>query len=503
MKRGSFRTKCRWSLFVKSILFGLALAAGAVVAQDMPPPPQPPETNAPAQQTAPQQPQSAPAQQQTAPPPQQMPPPEQTTPPPEVPPPPATTPAQAKPLDAKARAKAVRDYAKGGSATVEKLAEYLNDPDIDVRIEAVKGIDEIGGPGSVAPLLHALSDPDPEVQIRATDGLVNFYAPGYLQRGNLLHRAGTAIKSHFTDTNDQVIDPWVEVRPDVIIALGKVVRGGASTHARANAARAIGVLRGRAAIPDLLQAMRAKEDEVLYESLNALEKIHDPTVAPQILWLLRDPNEKVQIAALETTGLLQNRSALPDVRDALDRARNEKVRRAALEAIALMPDESVHGVLTSYLTNKDDALRGSAAEGLARLKNPADKPALQRMFNEDKKTAPRLGAAFGLVALGDTSSAELGPLRYLVSTLNSVGYRDVARPYLVELARDPNVRQALYPMLQGATREEKTGLADVFARSGGKDSLPYLETLSRDPDTTVAQEGLRALRTLQARTSAS
>ncbi len=424
----------------------------------------------------------------------------QNTPPP-LPPPQNQAPAPAE--DAKERAKAVREYAKGDSASIEKLASYLSDPDIDVRVEAVKGIDQIGGPGSVDPLVRALSDNDPEVQIRATDGLVNFYLPGYLQTGGLLKRASAAVKAHFTDTNDQVIDPWVEVRPDVIRALGKVVRGASSMHARADAARAIGILRGRAAIPDLMQAMRTKDDEVMYESLNALQKIHDPTVAPQITWLLHDLSDRIQIKALETTGLLQNRAALPDVRNALDHAHNQKVRRAALEAIALMPDDSVHGLLVSYLDNKDDQLRCSAAEGLARLKNSADEQALQHVFQNDKKTAPRLGAAFGLVALGHREGTEFGPLRYLVSNLNSAGYRDVTRPYLTELARDPAVRQALYPMLQGASKDEKTGLAEVFARSGDKDSLPYLQTISRDPDADVAQEGLRALRTLQARTSAT
>ncbi|HZU28717.1 MAG TPA: HEAT repeat domain-containing protein [Bryobacteraceae bacterium] len=409
--------------------------------------------------------------------------------------------------DTKDRAKAVRDYAKSQGATIEKLATYLSDPDIDVRVEAVKGIDEIGGAATIDPLVRALADNDPEVQIRATDGLVNFYLPGYLQKGGLtapFRRAGSAIKAHFTDTNDQVIDPYVEVRPDVIMALGKVVTGAASMHARANAARAIGILRGRAAIPDLLSAMRrSKDDEVMYESLIALQKIHDPTVAPQITWMLRDLSDRIQVTALETTGLLQNRAALPDVRDALNRAHNNKVRRAALEAIALMPDDSVHGVLVSYLNDKDDALRASAAEGLARLKNPADLPALEKMFNTDKKTAPRLAAAFGMVNLGRLEGTELGPLRYLVNQLNSVGYRETARPYLVELARDPAVRQSIYPLLQGASRDEKTGLADVLARSGGPDALPYLQTISRDPDTTVAEAGVRALKTLQARTSRS
>ena len=61
------------------------------------------------------------------------------------------------------------------------------------------------------------------MQIRATDGLVNFYLPGYVKHGlsASLQRVGTSIKGQFTDTNDQVIDPYIKVRPDVIAALGQ------------------------------------------------------------------------------------------------------------------------------------------------------------------------------------------------------------------------------------------------------------------------------------------
>ncbi len=64
---------------------------------------------------------------------------------------------------------------------------------------------------------------------------------------------------------------------------------------------------------------------------------------------------------------------------------------------------------------------------------------------------------------------EFDPLRYLVNDLNSSAYRGVSRAYLTELARDPEVRQALYPALKepGVTKDEKTGLAEVLAASGG------------------------------------
>src|SRR5689334_19704397 len=149
--------------------------------------------------------------------------------------------------DAKQRAKAVRELGKGGSQEIERIEPYLADPDLDVRLEAVKGIVEIGTQASLNPLIKATSDNDAEVQIRATDGLVNFYVPGYVKTGLTasLRRMGSSIKSRFTETNDQVIDPYIQPRPEVIQALGRLARGGASMEARANAARAVGILRGR------------------------------------------------------------------------------------------------------------------------------------------------------------------------------------------------------------------------------------------------------------------
>jgi HEAT repeat protein len=406
--------------------------------------------------------------------------------------------------DAKQRAKAVRDYAKGaGSEIIPKLEPYLSDPDVDVRLEAVKGIVDIGTQRSLDPLIKAAGDNDPEIQIRATDGLVNFYVPGYIKTGLTasLKRAGASIKGKFTDTNDLVIDPYVEVRPEVVVALGRIARGGASLDARANAARAVGILRGRQAVPDLEEALSSKDTQLIYESLVALQKIRDPEAGPKIAFLLHDLNEKVQVAAIETTGLLVNRNAVTDLRDILDRSRKMPVKRAALTAMSQMPDPQLHGVYTAYLDNKDDGLREAAAEGIARLKSPADLATAERAFGEEKKTGPRLSLAFALVELGKRDTGEFDPLRYLVNNLNSSGFRGVARPYLTELARDPEVRQALYPLLKEATatKDEKTGLAEVLAVSGDRESIAPMETLSQDSDSEVAQAARRALQSLRAR----
>jgi len=403
--------------------------------------------------------------------------------------------------DPKKRARAARELGRQGFEAIPRLQALLSDHAVEVRVEAVKAIIEIGGPRSIEPLIQAAGDNDAEVQIRATDGLVNFYLPGYVRTGlsATLRRVGTALTSRFTDTNDQVIEPYVQVRPEVIAALGKIARGGASMEARANAARAIGILRGRQAIPDLLEAIRSKDDRVIYECLIALQKIREPKVAPDIAFLLRDLDERVQIAAIETTGLLRNREALPQLREALETARTEKIRRAALTALAMIPDEQNRPIYARYLADRDEWLRAAAAEGFARLRNAADLPALEKAFNDERRMPARLGAAFGLVMLGKIELSEFSPLQYLINTLNSASWRGVARAYLIELAREAPVRRALEKALPAGTRSEKIELAQILAQSGDQETLPHLERLTKDPDEQVSREAFSAYRSLKAR----
>ncbi|MGA2133245.1 MAG: HEAT repeat domain-containing protein [Bryobacteraceae bacterium] len=391
---------------------------------------------------------------------------------------------------------------KGGAGAIPKLAALLSNTDVEIRVEAVRQIAEIGTQYSLDPLIQATRDGDAAIQIRATDGLVNFYMPGYLKTGlaSSIQRVGTSIKGHFTDTNDQVIDAYISPRPDVIAALGALVRNGATMDSRANAARAVGILRGKAAIPDLLAALKSKDSSVIYESLIALQKIRDREAGPSVQFLLHDLDARVQIAAIETTGLLQNKSALPDLVDVLNRSRDAKVRRAALTAIAMLPDPGSREIYARFLGDKDDKLRAAAAEGYARLKNPADLPMLEKAWQAEGKTEPRISLAFAQAMLGKTEISEFSPLQYLIDTLNSAAYHGDAFPFLVELARDAAVRKSLYtPLLQG-TKFEKIYLARVMARSGDRNDAQQLEKLSHDDDPEVAQEGLRALQSLQART---
>lgn len=397
--------------------------------------------------------------------------------------------------------KDVRATAKQGASALPQLGEYLKSPDTAVRLEAVKAIVDIGTAKSLDSLIMATRDVDESVQIRATDGMVNFYLPGYVPTGMTakLERAGTVIKSRFSDKNNQIIDPFVVVRPDVIKAIGQFCRAGSSQDSRANAARALGILRGKAAIPDILDGLHSKDSDVLYETVIALQKIDDESTGPSIQYLLHDLNERVQLASIETTGILHNRAALPELRTILSTTKMGKVKHAALEAIAMLPDPQDRGIYSAFLTDKDESLRSAAAEGFGRLRNPADVPMLQNAYDTEKKRSVQISLAFALVMDGKTEINPDAPLEFLINQLNSAANHTEAQTLLTEAAHDPNIRESLYPPMETSIRDVKIGLAQIAAATGGHEAEPHLEKLSHDPDKQVAAEALRSLRNLRTR----
>ena len=224
--------------------------------------------------------------------------------------------------------------------------------------------------------MTATRDNDPEVQIAAADGLVNFYVPGYVQTG--IAKFSSSIRSRFDRENKDIVEPWVTVRPEVIEALGKLARGAAQTWNPERMPRAPSAsCEVRPRYLTLSRRFRQRTPQVLYEILIAFQKIGDPSAGPRAIQLLRDLEERVQIAAIDTVGLLRTREAIPICRRCLIQRNRIKVRRAALTSLAMLPDPQSRPYFDRGFKDKDDKLRAAAAEGYARLGNQADVQQLQ------------------------------------------------------------------------------------------------------------------------------
>lgn len=403
--------------------------------------------------------------------------------------------------DSKQRVRAARALAKDGIAGVSRLGSFLRDSDVQVRRAAVESLVAIGGQQTLEPLTYSLTDGDGEVQRTAANGLVNFYVPGYYQRGwrGRLKRGTDSMLDRFRGPEDPVVPAHVTARPEIVAALGKVTADSASMEARAAAARALGVLRVQQATDQLLAALATKNTEVLYEVLTAFEKIRNAEVAPRLFYLVRDPDEKVQLAAIQTVSILGDKKGNAPLREAWDRTKSDKVRRALLEAMAMLPDEANRPLFEKYLLDRDDGMRAGAAEGLGRLGKTEDRARIETLWEGERKIRPRLSLAYALVALGQREISELSPLQYLINTLNHQAWKGVAQGFLKDLAPEPVVRYSLHNALLRANRAEKLAIADILGERGGKDSVEPLETLAKDADAEVSSESLRALRALRMR----
>jgi hypothetical protein len=124
---------------------------------------------------------------------------------------------------------------------------------------------------------------------------------------------------------------------------------------------------------------------------------------------------------------------------------------------------------------------------------------LEKALKSEGKPLPRLSLCFALVMDGQREAGLLSPLTFLVNNLNSAMYKGAAFALLVELARDAEVRKALYAPLVSGLKEEKIALAGVMARSGDTDSIGPLKRLANDPDAAVSEEAIRAATALQGR----
>lgn len=404
-------------------------------------------------------------------------------------------------VGSKEKIKAARATVKTGVGAIPLLEPLLMDPDVEVRREAVKALAAIGTQHGLDLLVRSTRDGDAEIQIRTVDALVNFYHPGYITTGisGTLKRAGAALSASFReDENRDIIDPDTTVRPEIRAAIRAMIAGGADTVVRANAARAIGVLRDPEAIPTLIEALRSKDDRLIFESLIAMQKIGDRDAGPRVVFLMRDLVEKVQVAAIETAGLLKTRDAVGELRRVLEAGPDRKVRRAAVLALARIADPGSRATFAELLADKDDEVRAAAAEGLGRIANPADLQVIQPAFDREKRTLARLGQSFAIARLGGVDLGELAPLRYLVNNLNSRSWAGVAQPYLNELVRNESVRKAIYPLLGSGTVIERRGLMIALSGSGAADAVPQVEAYVRDTNQEVANAATRALRILRA-----
>lgn len=397
--------------------------------------------------------------------------------------------------DAKVRRKAASELGKTKSReAVQPLLSAATDRDVSVREEVVKSLGLLKDQEALTMLLTTIKDPADSVREESIIALVNLYADR--DAGSVITRTAKKVYKTINPFRDQVgddatlIEAYVQVAPMVIDSIADRLVDS-SLAVRLDAAKALGILRARPAIPKMLDAMKTGDANLRIAVLRSLYKIRDTSVDEQILPYLNDSDKNVRDETILTLGLFRTKKALPELKRIYDQNPDTKLRLNAFQALALIGDGSTLDLFQRNLRDPDKAYRQAAAEGIGRVGETSLVEEVSRTFLNEKDMGAQLAQSFALYRLGRREFME----KFLMALAERM-YHDQATAYLVEMGTPvvPDLVRNLNH--ENAVVREK--LCAVLGLIGDSSTIDQLKPLLRDSNPSVASEAALAIRRLGA-----
>jgi len=374
------------------------------------------------------------------------------------------------------------------------LVPLAHDPVSAVRREVELSLERMEDIQALPGFIAFASDTESDIRARAVASLVNLHLPRTNPLGAALTRLGELMMLTPERDLDLIVDPDVPVDPAVIETL-QARMSDSERGIRRTAIRGLGILKARPGVPDLLQVVREDRDDGLrFEGVRALRKIGDSSIADQLVALLNVNNDTVRNELMATLGSMRYHGAVPELTRIVEQApRTTTPEIVALGALADIADPASVPLFERFKSDKTEALRLYANEGIARTAEPSQKQAISAARLVERSARERTAQAFALLRIGEAEY-----LDELVRGLERSTTRELAKEYLLEIR--PADRQSLFaprPTSPAARAE----LADVMGRIGDPDALPRLQELAHDADRDVARAAERAARRIAVVTS--
>ena len=377
---------------------------------------------------------------------------------------------------------------------VPPLLSAAQDSDVEVREEVVKALGLLRDEQAITMLLTTIKDPAESVREESIFALLNLYGePGTEFIVTRLAKKVYKKMNPFSDqvgTDPTVIEPYVKVAPAVIDGIAERLIDS-SPSIRLDAAKALGVLKAHAALPQLLEAMKTGDSNLRIAVLRSLYKIKDPSVDEPILPYLNDSEKDVREEAILTLGLLRSHKALPAIQKIYDHAPGTKLGSKALQAISLIGDASSLELFKKNLNDPDALYRQYAAEGIARVGDESVVEEVSRTFLKEKKLNSQLALSFALYRLGRREYLEK-----LISGLPERMYHEQVTSYFIEMGNP--IQSDLLNYLTHTNAKVRERLCYVLGIIGDKTTAEKLKPLLKDSDSAVVSEASLAIRRLGA-----
>ncbi len=387
--------------------------------------------------------------------------------------------------------------ARGGAATVLRLAELLAHPDREVVAAALIGLGRIGGVEAERVLRKAFGSLAEEVHTEYYEALLAC-AESYQAGGNgpdairlfdELMQAPLPISIRLAGFEGTISIRGEEASPLVAAAL----TSGDSPWVRAALAH-VRTLGGPNSTLLFAQRLDSVSQEVQVPLLQALADRGDPGALPYVSGGVNSPEAAVQYATLDALGALGNETTLPLLLAGLTSSDGEAVERS-FRSLVRMSDAGANGALVQRYDRGDRALRTALAPVLAERQALEAIPALlMTAANQDGEAR---GSAFK--ALGELARSEdLADVVALFYDAESDEERMEASGALASLCRRvaPSeersvARAAIYA---GApTSLSRAGALRLFRELGDNVLLPLVISACEDSDSIVQDAAVDAL----------
>lgn len=367
---------------------------------------------------------------------------------------------------------------------VAPLTGLVRDPEPKVRLEMVRALRQLRDLSAVATLATSLGDGDPQIREEVVGTLVELYTER--ERGTPVAR----FLEVFSDEEERASLPLhAPVEPAVYDGLARTL-SDADPGVRRQAAFALGILDGRAAVRELQNALQDGDDGVRAAAASALGKVGREDDGRALVPLVSDASSQVRVRALRSLGVLRTRAAGPALREAYESARGKDAGLGVLEALARVADPGSRDLFTRLVQDPDPAKKRLAIEGLARISDASMLPAFKKDYQRERDEDLRLALAFALTLLGDHAFTDS-----LVLCLPSRTLGSRCSAYLAELGGA--VLSELYAYLGDPDAAIRASLCDLLGAVGDEDTPARLQPLVSDPSAQVSDSANRAIERLK------
>jgi HEAT repeat protein len=393
---------------------------------------------------------------------------------------------------------------------VEALTTTVRrDQAYQVRIDAVEALGKIKDFSSVPELIGALKDSHRSVRSMAAWSLVALYTEHDIDFITN-RREGWNVFNPFMDTSDhELVEPYIKVDPGIVKALGEVARTDKERDCRIAAVRALGVLRGWGAIPQLAEALNIDQD-IRMDVIRSFIKIGDPTAGQYLIPFFRDSNQRIRTQSMVAAGLLRFRPAVdpllsvyrlgPEKKGAMTRmagavkgvfAYNPPRDEAALWALSMIGDDRAEQTFAENIGDGNSTRRQYAFEGLARLAQTRYLDQVSRLVLKEGDADVKLAQHWALYKMGSRPN-----MRYLVKDLDT-DREQQARTYLMEADSAAD----LYPYIKSSSKVVRRKIIEILGHIGDQSTIQELEPVARSSGAETSDIATLAIKRIEWRMS--